>query len=543
MLRKLGLGILGGVALAIGAPAALAHEDQITIVISEFEGPEGIALGVSNVLKVMVHRNSRSADPPRQEQQPPPFGGGYYMLSQLPVQPPRHDAAEARARINAAQMTLWGSVASVGTETVIKGYLSLPTPYRDFRRTSHEIWEVSLEGQTFVLDLPRRRIDFPLQSLPSDLVEAYARDLANLPICESREMRSCPSTIGAGVRFLYPAGDLVRVRYPTDRRGWIRFPDILATAHPVIVQYTSGMMALFRADWERADQYFSAAAEDPNAGSTVRSEARMLQAMALAKSGHYLEAENTVEQAFEMNRFDATALRYLIMAKLATAASGMVLADVKKTEIAALLAENERLLVGENGFLAALRSLTPPAIVLSADTPRAHAIEMGAQINQLMAELEERADGYTEGLGRGRTNVEQVDETLSELIQRLLQITHAMEDNSDFDVAIEDYRDTTTELIAEAEASANAAIRGIQPDLLETLERLSENDQERARTVIEARNLIAALEDNREAISILIRVGEVRRAAELFSTSVAEFGDIVERGKMVANGLIEAANP
>ena len=357
MLRRLGLGLVGAVALAVGAPAARAHEDQITIVIAEFEGPEGIAVGVSNVLKVMVHRNSRSADPPRQEQQPPPFGGGYYMLSQMPVQPPRHDAAEARARINAAQMTLWGSVASVGRETVLKGHLSLPSPYQDFRRTAHEIWEVLLEGQTFVLDLPRRRIDFPLQSLPSDLVETYARDLANLPICETREMRSCPATIGAGVRFLYPSGDLVRVRYPTDKFGWIRFPDILATAHPVIVKYASGMMALFRADWERADQYFGAAAEDPDVGSMVRAEARMLQAMALAKWGRYLEAEEAVEQAFEMNRFDATALRYLIMAKLATAAGGAVSTDVKKKEISTLLAENEGLLDGEKDFLAALRRL------------------------------------------------------------------------------------------------------------------------------------------------------------------------------------------
>jgi len=362
MLRGLCLGVLGAVALVLTAAASKAHEDQITIVIAEFDGPEGIALGVSNVLKVMVHRNSRSADPAREEQQPPPFGGGYYMLSHLPVQPPRHDAAEARARINAAQMTLWGTVASVGRETVLKGYLSLPAPYRDYRRTSHEIWEVTLEDRTFVLDLPRRRIDFPLQSLPSALVETYARDLANLPICEDRNMRSCPATIGAGVRFLYPSGDLVRVRYPTDRFGWIRFPDILATAHPVIVDYASGMMALFRADWERADRYFRAAAEDPHVGSKVRAEARMLQAMALSKWGRHLEAEKAAEQAFDMNRFDATALRYLIVAKLATAADGPVPADVKLKEIATLLDAHAALLEGEPEFLATLRSLPLPVL-------------------------------------------------------------------------------------------------------------------------------------------------------------------------------------
>ena len=194
---------------------------------------------------------------------------------------------------------------------------------------------------------------------------------------------------------------------------------------------------------------------------------------------------------------------------------------------------------------AACLAAAPAAAQVTGDQ-RERAIQMGEQIEQLMVDLEQRAAGFPEilqALAEGRANIEQADETVNQLIDQLKQVTDAMEDGTDFDQAIDDYKDETTTLIAEAEASDNPAIRSVIPDLRATLEGLNGDDRDRAQTVIEARNVIAALEDNREAISFFIRAGQVQRAAELISTNVAEFGDIVERGKIVANGLIEAANP
>ncbi|WP_121633639.1 hypothetical protein [Tropicibacter alexandrii] len=177
---------------------------------------------------------------------------------------------------------------------------------------------------------------------------------------------------------------------------------------------------------------------------------------------------------------------------------------------------------------------------------RAEAVQRAEQIDALMTDLEARAASFPEvleALRQGRANIEQADETVAQLIARLTEVTDAMEDDSEFDNAIDGYREETQSLIDQAEASDNDAIRGVIPTLRDTLRSLDSDDRSRAETVIEARNVIAALEENREAIAFFIRAGEVTRAAELISTNVAEFGDIVARGRAVATGIISAATP
>ncbi len=177
---------------------------------------------------------------------------------------------------------------------------------------------------------------------------------------------------------------------------------------------------------------------------------------------------------------------------------------------------------------------------------RAEAVERAEQIDALMTDLEARAASFPEvldALRQGRANIEQADETVAQLIDRLTEVTDAMEDDSEFDNAIDGYREETQSLIDQAEGSDNDAIRGVIPTLRDTLRSLDSDDRSRAETVIEARNVIAALEENREAIAFFIRAGEVTRAAELISTNVVEFGDIVQRGRDVATGIIDAATP
>jgi hypothetical protein len=328
----------------LGASPAPAHDDQIAIVVAQFSGPHDIGLGVANVLKLKLQARSRSADPGREQLGEPPFGGGYYQVSKLPVQPPQHDAAEHRARINGAQMTLWGSIASVGELVVLKGYISIPEPYHDFRTTANEIWRETLGDVTLSVDVPRRRIDFNLQSLPAAVVDYYARDLQQMRICTTKAMQDCPDRVAEGVRFLVLEGDLARVRYPTDRFGYIRIPDIVSSAHPDIVDYASGLIALFRADWEGADGYFGDLARSETGGARTQSDALLLQAMARAKAG--LDgAEQPAAEALALNRFDDTALRYLVMAKLNAAASGDPIRRQRKLlEIGALVEEHAALL-------------------------------------------------------------------------------------------------------------------------------------------------------------------------------------------------------
>jgi len=171
---------------------------------------------------------------------------------------------------------------------------------------------------------------------------------------------------------------------------------------------------------------------------------------------------------------------------------------------------------------------------------------MAEQLSTVMSSLEERTAGYPKfikDLQAGLVTIEKADEEVAKLIQQLTDATDEMQDGSDLDSSIDAYKDATTLLIAQAEASNNNAIKASIPDLKVTLDNLGESDEKRAATVIEARNLIRSLEQNREAIAFFIKANQVQRASQLISDNVAEFTTIIENGKTLAAGLNEAANP
>lgn len=177
---------------------------------------------------------------------------------------------------------------------------------------------------------------------------------------------------------------------------------------------------------------------------------------------------------------------------------------------------------------------------------RDRAAEMAQQISTLMVDLEARAQefpGVLEQLRQGQIEIDMADQTVADLIAQLTEVTNAMEDDTEFDNSIDAYKDSTVALIAEAEASPNAAIKATIPALRATLASLEADDASRQQTVIDARNVIADLKENREAIAFFIRAGQVQMAAELIAANVADFSGIVERGRAIADGLIQAANP
>lgn len=177
---------------------------------------------------------------------------------------------------------------------------------------------------------------------------------------------------------------------------------------------------------------------------------------------------------------------------------------------------------------------------------KARVAEMASSIAELMSSLEQRAQDYPvflDQLEQGLVDIEQADATVAELIDQLQMATQEMEDGSDFDTAIDDYKQQTTALIAEAEASNNKIIKAEVPNLQAVLEGLQEDDEARARTVIEARNLIRTLEENREAIAFFIKADSVQQAAELIRANVVDFSEIIDSGKDVASRLLDETSP
>lgn len=168
------------------------------------------------------------------------------------------------------------------------------------------------------------------------------------------------------------------------------------------------------------------------------------------------------------------------------------------------------------------------------------------RIAELMSALDQRATEYPAFIAEleaGLVSIEQADDRVRDLIEQLTTATDEMEDGGDLDTAIDNYVAATTDLIAEAEASNNDAMKEAIPELEAARESLRADDARRAETVIEARNLIRLLERNREAIAFFIRAGQVQRAADLIRQHVDEFEAIVENGKALAEGIVEASNP
>ena len=171
---------------------------------------------------------------------------------------------------------------------------------------------------------------------------------------------------------------------------------------------------------------------------------------------------------------------------------------------------------------------------------------MAERIATVMQGLEDRAETYPQfitDLQDGVATIEQADEQVAELISQLQIATDQMDDNSEFDTAIDDYKAATVALIAEAEASPLEVVKSAIPDLEVSLSELEALDQRRAETVVEARNLIRVLEQNREAIAFFIKANQVQRATDVIQSNLDEFEQIVDDGKNLASDLMDAANP
>ena len=168
--------------------------------------------------------------------------------------------------------------------------------------------------------------------------------------------------------------------------------------------------------------------------------------------------------------------------------------------------------------------------------------EMAVEIKDLMEKLRTRTEALPpllEKLEQGLENINKAQEHVAGLIANLEEATTHMEDESAFDLAIDNYKGETLDLIAEAKASNNDVIKRAIPGLQKTLAGLEKDDQDRSTTVAEARNLIRTLEKNDEALVFFIKANQVQLAAESIRENIGKFSEIVKNGSALAESLLE----
>lgn len=170
--------------------------------------------------------------------------------------------------------------------------------------------------------------------------------------------------------------------------------------------------------------------------------------------------------------------------------------------------------------------------------------EVSAQVQQFMADLQERnADlpNTVEALRESRQRVEQADETVAQMIADLTEMTNRMDVESDFRAEIVSFEGTMLDLIAELEVSGDEVLVGAVPAMRKRYDRLRGIDERRANAVIEARAIIRDLEENRERIRLLLQIGEIDRALEAMDSTVAGFEDVLAKANELASAAVDVA--
>ena len=298
-------------------PVTAALPDQITLYIPAFEGPNALGRNVATVVNLRIWTTLRSKPWPNNPNNLD-FGKGLIIWNQSPLKIQSHIVAEKSAKnINIlAQMVLWGKAYNYGDGVVVQANMSMPQ-YRDYREQNNEIWKIRYRNTTFVADIPRRRLEIASIVLTNEVINEYSLPSA-LKIYRDRQGGEPIGSVGSSYRGiqLEPQLGLAKV-IADDVTGWVRLPR-LGKQRTEVSAFVSGIMKIFRADWEDALKYMRRVIENSHTNTPLRIDAHLYAGMALErldKSGR-----DHFEKALELNPYARRAVEYLLMGEVAALA-------------------------------------------------------------------------------------------------------------------------------------------------------------------------------------------------------------------------------
>lgn len=343
------------------APGAQAQEScagwGFCLYIPAFHGQGALGLNVATVLNLQVWKTFRRT--PYVRPPAPPsrlnFGsaGIAWDTAQLPAQ--THKAAE-RALRNwriGGQMVLWGEAYQYGDGVAVQPRLSMPL-YEDGRETQHEIWRLSVGGETLSVDLPSRRYELSPILLDRDVVARYEKPNAILVY----RHRTGDEVIGRiGDSFV---GEIIepsqaRIRYDGDKRGWIRYGG-LERGRSAVVEFVSALIRIHRADWVGAASALARAVENNETKPRLRIDAQLLLGMARERAGR--DGRAPIARALAAAPYSRVAVQYMVMSHLSGLARPAGDAERRATAIKAvrgLLDAKRQLFAKDDPWLNAVR--------------------------------------------------------------------------------------------------------------------------------------------------------------------------------------------
>src|SRR5262249_35754647 len=144
-----------------------------------------IGSAVATVLKLQIQKGLVKEDKTRPREI---LGRGAVYFVPVPLRDLSRYEAERLARVNGAQLTLWGRAFPYADGAIAQTYLSIPERYRDFRDTENELWTVNAAGLRLQLNVPRSYVEFSPIGIKRSLIDQYGSE---------KYLRFCPDKAGS----------------------------------------------------------------------------------------------------------------------------------------------------------------------------------------------------------------------------------------------------------------------------------------------------------------------------------------------------------
>jgi hypothetical protein len=295
------------------------NDDLVTLYMPAFYGPGAIGQNVTTILNLQIWRTLRKAPTPNLKKLD--FGRGLVVWDTQTLREPSFLSAEDSARHGVQlgdgsrvypQLVLWGKARQFGDGVVVESFLSIPQAYAPSPWVQDQ-WEIVLPyGESTITvdaDLPRRRYEFSAIALDDDVVKAYTTP-RTLKIYESKSKMREIGVVGDKFEAQRHEGEWVLLTSDA-HTGWVHLPGL---SRNEVVDFVSGVIRIFRSDWDGAVALFDRVTKNPNTPDSLKADALLFEIMAQSKGGR--DPHETIARAYDQAPYSRTRVIYSVMANL-----------------------------------------------------------------------------------------------------------------------------------------------------------------------------------------------------------------------------------
>jgi hypothetical protein len=232
--------------------------------------------------------------------------------SRPPTSFPEAEIFATRQISQEPQIVLWGRAWRYGAGIVAEPFLWIRYQAQK-RRFGDNLWSISTAtGQSFSVGVPDRQVEFAPIVISAEVLPQLTAP-AGLMLYDLPTGQKSIGVVGDYFSAVERGTDTTKVQLPDGTQGWLRLPK-LSHERSEVVDFTGGIIQLFRKDWGRASDSLKRVANDERAPTAVRSDAFLYLAIAEASIGK--DALPWVSKAYQLTPYSKTTFQYLCMAKL-----------------------------------------------------------------------------------------------------------------------------------------------------------------------------------------------------------------------------------